>query len=154
MANTARITQSVIESATGQTGAATITQSVVELLTGLGITCDSPPSGQPGFAYTHTFPSGGGVGPFTFSITAGALPTGLTLAAATGIVSGTPTTPGTYSFTIQVIDSLGALASVACSITIGPFAIILTLVGWKLYPEGPCEDTVPGVEIPKVDRAV
>jgi hypothetical protein len=50
-----------------------------------------------------------GHGPFTFSVTAGALPPGLTLTSVinTGVVAGTPTTPGNYSFTINAINAGG-----------------------------------------------
>lgn len=83
----------------------------------LGITCGRPPSGTVGTPYTHTFPATGGTPPYTFA-TAGALPGGLSLNASTGVVSGTPTTPGAFPFTIQVTDADAATASVPCSITI------------------------------------
>ncbi len=69
------------------------------------ITCASPPTGLAGVAYSHAFPVSGGTPPFTFVITSGFLPPGLTLDPATGIVSGTATTPGTFPFTIEVISS-------------------------------------------------
>jgi hypothetical protein len=47
----------------------------------------------------------GGTPAYTWSITAGSLPAGLTLAATTGIISGTPTTSGTYNFTAAVSDN-------------------------------------------------
>jgi hypothetical protein len=68
------------------------------------VDCGSPPDGSTGTPYTHTFPTTGGPNLF-FSITAGALPPGLTLDPATGIVSGTPTAAGLYSFTVTVIDA-------------------------------------------------
>jgi hypothetical protein len=46
----------------------------------------------------------GGTAPYTFSILAGALPAGLSLSSA-GAVTGTPTTVGNFSFTLQVADS-------------------------------------------------
>lgn len=87
----------------------------------LVISCGNPPDGVIGIAYSHTIPgSGGGGAPFTFAITSGALPPGLTIAAATGIISGTPTTAGGYAFTVRITDSGGGQASVGCSITILP----------------------------------
>jgi hypothetical protein len=118
VANTARVTQSWAEIATIQTGTARVTQSYVELAVGVGIQCGSPPSGTVGVPYSHTFPSGGGIAPLTFSITAGNLPNGLVLNASTGQVTGTPITAGTSAFTVTVNDSQGGSASVACSITI------------------------------------
>lgn len=51
-----------------------------------------------------TLAASGGLGPYTFSVSTGTLPAGLTLSS-TGVLSGTPTTPGTSNFTIQAADS-------------------------------------------------
>lgn len=74
--------------------------------------------GQFGVFYTSTLVVTGGTAPYTFAITAGGLPPGLTLDPATGVISGTPFTPGIFSFTITVTDSLMATASVTCGIQI------------------------------------
>lgn len=55
-------------------------------------------------AYSQTITASGGTGPYSFSITAGALPAGLTLSAG-GVLSGTPTAGGTFNFTITGTDS-------------------------------------------------
>lgn len=68
------------------------------------VSCGSPIDGAVGVAYTHTFPTTGGPNLF-FSISSGSLPPGLTLDPATGIVSGKPTTAGSYAFTVKVIDA-------------------------------------------------
>lgn len=74
--------------------------------TPLVITTTSPlPSGVVNTAYTETLAATGGNGTYTWSILSGTLPAGLTLNAGTGIISGTPTTAGSSSFTIQVADS-------------------------------------------------
>lgn len=114
----ARVTQSVIEVATLNDATINVTQSVIEIAVGLGVTCDNPPAGSVGVAYTHTFPAGGGFTPYTFSISAGALPPGLSLNASTGVVSGTPTTSGIYFFTVMVTDADGTTNTVNCSIAI------------------------------------
>ncbi len=57
-------------------------------------------------AYTVTFAATGGTTPYTWSVASGSsLPAGLTLAPATGVLSGTPTTAGTYNFGITATDS-------------------------------------------------
>lgn len=49
-----------------------------------------------------------GTPPFTFSVSGGSLPAGLSLNTTTGTISGTPTTAGSYSFTIQANNSVGS----------------------------------------------
>ena len=63
------------------------------------------PDGTAGTAYSATISASGGVSPYTYTVTAGALPAGLTLDAATGALSGTPTTSGTANFTVTATDS-------------------------------------------------
>lgn len=67
----------------------------------------------------HQIPATGGTPPYTFAITGGSLPPGLTMSAA-GLISGTPTAAGTFTFTVTVTDAAAATASVTCSIVIRP----------------------------------
>lgn len=60
----------------------------------------------------------GGRPPYAWSVTAGSLPPGLVLNASTGILSGVATTAGTFGFTVQAIDSVGAAVTSAKSITV------------------------------------
>jgi hypothetical protein len=55
--------------------------------------------------YNGSLSATGGDAPFTWAITAGSLPAGLTLNSATGQITGTPTTGGSVSFTVQATDS-------------------------------------------------
>lgn len=69
-------------------------------------------------AYSQTLQAHGGSSPtYTWAVTSGSLPAGLTLAAATGVISGTPTTQASYSFSVTATDT-GALASAAQSLSI------------------------------------
>jgi hypothetical protein len=91
----------------------------------VGITCNAPPQADVGLAYSHAFPATGDTPPDVFDIPSGALPAGLSIAAATGVVSGTPTGPaGVSNFAVRVTDSLAGTATVNCSITVnGTLAI-------------------------------
>ncbi|HEY4359216.1 MAG TPA: MBG domain-containing protein [Acidobacteriaceae bacterium] len=54
---------------------------------------------------TLSFTASGGTAPYTYSLGATTLPAGLTMDPSTGIVSGTPTTAGSYNFTVTATDS-------------------------------------------------
>jgi hypothetical protein len=73
----------------------------------------------------------GGTAPYTWSVVSGALPTGLSLNASTGIVSGVPTTAGTYGFTIQALDADGNWGKQAVSSLIE--AIIEVVSFWPSF---------------------
>ena len=93
----------------------------------LGITTSGTlPADTVGVAYSETFTSTGGTGAVTWSVTAGALPAGLTLNSSTGTLSGTPTLAGAYSFTVTATDSLGATANLNCTLTINAALTITT----------------------------
>ena len=63
------------------------------------------PQGTRLAAYNQTITASGGTGPYTFSVTAGALPTGLSPLTSGGLISGTPTTAGTFTFTVTATDA-------------------------------------------------
>ncbi len=62
-------------------------------------------AGQVGSTYSVTLTSAGGISPYSWSVTQGNLPAGLTLASSTGTISGIPSASGPSSFTIQMKDS-------------------------------------------------
>ncbi|WP_312807738.1 Ig domain-containing protein [Comamonas sp.] len=78
-------------------------------------------------AYSQPLKVTGGLPPYTFSVT-GELPPGLALDTATGIISGTPTTTGTYSFSVMAMDSAvqPTLALKAVHVAEQSFTIVIT----------------------------
>ncbi len=70
----------------------------------LQITTLTLPAITLGVFYSTTLSASGGIVPYAWSLPCGALPTGLTLSSA-GIISGTPTVPGDFSFVVAVTDS-------------------------------------------------
>ena len=89
-------------------------------------TATTPPSGQVGVAYSHALAVTGGAQPLTWSLSAGSLPPGLSLNPSTGQLSGTPTTVGTYPFTVTVTDANGQTATKQVSLVIAPGPIVIT----------------------------
>ncbi len=88
------------------------------------------PNGFVGISYgTQTLTATGGIGSYTFSVSAGSLPPGITLTGAT--LSGTPTSGGTFNFTIQAADGNGCVGTRAYSVIIsgGPKG-----TGLQFYP--------------------
>ncbi len=71
----------------------------------MSIDSGSPlPLGQTGTPYIYNLLTSGGVSPLSFQIIDGTLPSGMTLDEQTGVISGTPTVNGTFSFTVMVQD--------------------------------------------------
>ena len=77
--------------------------------------------------YSASFTAIGGTAPYSWSLASGTLPGGLSLSAA-GVLSGTPTTAGTFSFTVQVADAAtpSQVRSAAVSLTVSPALITVT----------------------------
>lgn len=84
------------------------------------------PDGDVGTAYSQTVSASGGNPPYTFTVSSGSLPPGLTLNGATGLISGTPTTAGSFSFTITATDSDTCTGFRAYTVDIACATITLT----------------------------
>jgi hypothetical protein len=84
------------------------------------------PDGTEGTPYVGDIDATGGLPPYTFTVSAGALPTGTSINASTGEITGTPTTAGTYAFTVEVEDSEGNVDDVADSVDISVMVLDVT----------------------------
>ena len=96
----------------------------ISITTAPTITTTTLSGGEVGVAYSQTLAASGGVSPYTWSITSGALPAGLTLNA--GAITGAPTTAGAFSFALQVTDSSNTVSTANLSINIATVPIITT----------------------------
>jgi hypothetical protein len=84
-------------------------------------------NGFVGTAYNQTFTQTGGTGTITWSVSAGGLPGGLNLAANTGALSGTPTTVGSFTFTIKATDNNGCMGA-------RQYTLLISGNGLQFYP--------------------
>lgn len=98
----------------------------------LSITTLSLPAGSVGVAYSAQLAAAGGVTPYVWSVPAGTVPPGLTLDPGTGVLAGTPTTAGSFAFTVQVTDSAQATATRTYTVRTGEALLITT----ASLPEG------------------
>lgn len=112
---------------------ATFTASQVLLGFSPTITNATLESGHVGDAYTDTIDVSGGSSPFVYTISAGALPAGLSLSASTGTISGTPTEAGFADFTILVTGSNAATTSQAYRLFIDSDSCVANSLGSLLY---------------------
>ncbi len=101
--------------------------SITVTLVPLAVTTTSLPSANGGISYSAKLTASGGIAPYTWSVTNGALPAGLSLNAATGAISGKPTAPGTANFTVSVSDAETPPAPVSAALSIAVTVAPLTI---------------------------
>lgn len=98
-------------------------QPLTIVLPGVGSTLSS---GTVGETYAQNFFLSGGAAPYTWAVVGGQLPPGLALQTfsdprdADDELAGTPTTAGTYTFTMRLTDYLGQQATQQFTLTINP----------------------------------
>jgi hypothetical protein len=74
--------------------------------------------------YSFYMQASGGSGSYTWAITSGSMPPGLSFNDTTAQISGTPTTPGNYPFTMKVTDSNNLSGSANLTLTVGGAILI------------------------------
>ncbi|UXN72797.1 Ig-like domain-containing protein [Devosia sp. A8/3-2] len=100
------------------TNGQTATMVYTGVLGAVRLTPETLPDGKAGVPYAQTLTAAGGTAPYSFAVSAGALPAGLALSA-DGMLSGTPAQSGAFSFTTQASDALGARGTRDYALTIG-----------------------------------
>ena len=126
----------------------------------LAVLCAPGTTVQLGVAYNSTVAASGGTGVYRFALTGGALPGGLALHSATGTISGTPTADGAFSYTVQVTDSAGGIAttgSTPCAMQLpaapAPTAAPAADPAGKPAAEGAPASKPPVIAQPEIDPA-
>jgi Putative Ig domain len=123
---TVRLTDSTQTSATSQMQITVIPGPLVIVTTG------DLTRGTVGASYAYTLQGRGGKSPYIWSLASGALPNGLSIDPATGVITGTPTAFGTFSFTVTLRDSQTPPVSVTSGtlrIIVDPAPLVITTTG-------------------------
>ncbi|WP_369944859.1 putative Ig domain-containing protein [Xanthomonas medicagonis] len=105
------------DSTTGVAGQAARSYTLAIVAPTLAIAPPTLPAGSVGSAYSQTLSASGGTAPYSYTLSAGALPAGLTLTTG-GALSGTPTVAGNFAFTVSVTDAGGFGATQAYTLAI------------------------------------
>jgi hypothetical protein len=107
--------------------------------TPLVITTASLPNGQVGSAYSATLAASGGTPPYTWSLSSGSLPAGLSLHASSGAITGTPTatvSAGQLTFKVTDAETPAQTQSVNLTVTIAPATLTITTTSLQNGSEG------------------
>lgn len=107
---------------------------------GLTVASTNIPPATVNQAYGFTLTASNGSPPYSWSLSSGALPPGLTLSSA-GVISGTPLAPGMSTIDVQVQDGTGATATKSFEVTAAVFydSFSAALVNWQVIDEGTSE---------------
>jgi hypothetical protein len=114
---TASGTFNCVVQVTDSAGTAVFQSLTITINPPLAITTTSLPGSAPGLAYNQTLVAAGGAGVYAWSFVSGALPPGIALSSA-GVLSGTPTTTGSFTFTVKVTDLTSKSASATYTVNI------------------------------------
>jgi hypothetical protein len=103
----------------------------IAIYTALEVLTSSLPNGAPEIPYEATLQATGGDGAYTWSVSSGSLPGGLSLTASTGVISGIPSASGS-TFTIQVESGDGQTDTQGLTIDVHAELAVFT----TLLPDG------------------
>ncbi len=118
------------------TATAPLSITVNATLAPLTVVTTSLPVGTQNTGYSAMLAANGGVTPYTWSLTAGNLPRGLSLNTITGAILGTPSGGGTSNFTVQVTDSNTPAANASAPLSITVTAAVPLSITTTSLPAG------------------
>ena len=124
------------------TSAKTLTMTVNPRLT---VSTSTLPASSVNTVYSQTITATGGVNPYTWSISSGSLPAGLIINPSSGTISGTPTTEGASTFTVQVLDGNGNTATKSLSISVNNLSPVAKDDIYSTNLNSPLNQAAPGV---------
>ena len=124
--------------------------SIAITIAQLTVTTQSLPSGVIGIPYSATLEASGGVTPYSWAISSGSLPGGLSLNTSTGVISGTPSgSTGTVDFTVKVTDAEAPQQSATAPLSISiaasgssPITHVVVIVQENRSPDNLFQDPV------------
>ncbi len=93
----------------------------------VGVLSTTLPDGTMNVAYSYQLVANGGVPPYTWTITSGALPPGMNPLPSSGLISGKPTSTGTFTFTVKATDSDSPAGTATANLSLTVNAIQGTL---------------------------
>jgi hypothetical protein len=115
-----------VTDASNSTATKSLSITVAAATPALSISTSTLAAATVGSAYSSSLQATGGTTPYSWSLSSGALPAGLSLNASTGVISGTPTTSGTSSFTVKVTDASNSTATKSLSISVAGVPLTIT----------------------------
>ncbi|WP_232760477.1 putative Ig domain-containing protein, partial [Xanthomonas sp. SHU 166] len=113
------------DSTSGTPGQASRSYTLAIVAPTLTVAPSTLPSGTAGTAYNQTLSTSGGTAPYTYALSSGALPAGLSLSSA-GVLSGTPTVAGSFTFVVGVTDAGSFGGSHAYTLSIASPTLAIT----------------------------
>lgn len=124
LSSTATLTPQFTNSGGGtQATTAVIAYEAAAAPPALTITTTSLPNAIVATAYSQSLASSAGTTPYSYAVTTGSLPAGLSMSSA-GAITGTPTTAGSSTFTVTVTDAASATDTQELTIVVDPLAYI------------------------------